>query len=95
MHIHIGIGTGEARGPGLGHPRLYNFSIGIAFLPYVSTLLTSVPPDLSAFLHSCIYIYILNTNIVHMVPTSSQYPEHCLRVLWVAREHFSEVYYLF
>ena len=56
----------------LGHPRFYNFSIGITFLPYKSTLLSLCgPPDLSAFLHSC--IYILNTNIAHIIPISSQY----------------------
>ena len=75
----------------LGHFRFYNFSIGIIFLPYKSTMLSLCGPlDLSAFLHSC--MYMLNTNIVHIIPTSSQYSDHCLGVVWVAREYFSEVY---
>ena len=75
----------------LGHPIFYNFSIEITFLPYKSTLLSLCgPPDLSAFLHSC--MYMLNTNIAHIIPTSSQYCDYCLRVVWVAREYFSGVY---
>ena len=74
-----------------GHPRFYNFSIGITFLPYKSTMLSLCgPPDLSAFLHSC--MYMLTTNIAHIIPTSSQYSDHCLEVVWVAREYFSGIY---
>ena len=75
----------------LGHLRFYNFSIEITFLPYKSTMISLCgPPDFSAFLHSC--MYILNTNIAHIIPTTSQYSDHCLGVVRVAREHFSGVY---
>ena len=70
----------------LGHPRFYNFSIGITYLPYKSTMLSLCgPPDLSAFLHSC--MYMLNTNTAYIIPTSSQYSDHYLGVVWVAREY--------
>ena len=36
-------------------------------------------------------MYMLNTNIAHIIPTSSQYSDHCLGVAWVAREYFSAV----
>ena len=36
--------------------------------------------------------YMLNTNTAHIISTSSQYSDHCLEVVWVAREHISEVY---
>ena len=75
----------------LAHPRFYNFSIGITFLLYKSTMLSLCgPPHLSAFLHS--FMYMLNTNIAHIIPTSSQYSDHCLGVVWVARQYFSGVY---
>ena len=87
MHVYIGIKSGEARGHA---PRFYNFLLGIRFLLYKSTLWVSGPSGLSAFLHS--YMYMLNTNTVHMMPTSSQYSYHCLEVVWVFKEHFSGVY---
>ena len=38
--------------------RFYNFSIGIRFLPYLSILLSlCAPPDLSAFLYSCLKLF--------------------------------------
>ena len=44
----------ENRG-GHGSPTFYNISIGISFLPYKSILSSlCAPPDLNAFLHSCV-----------------------------------------
>ena len=64
MYTYRDLETEEARGWDLGCPR-FNFSIKITFLPYKSTLLSlyAPPPDLSAFLFSC--MYMLNTNAAH------------------------------
>ena len=44
----------------------------------INTVKPLWPPQLSAFLRSC--MYILNTNTAHIIPTSLQYSDHCLGV---------------
>ena len=51
MYTYRDIETEDVRGPDLGHPRFYNFSLRITFLPYKSTQLNlcALPLRLECF----------------------------------------------